>query len=60
MQVGQAALVDDIEGALERGRALGRETCDQIGAEDNIGPRPAQARAQPDRVVLGYDGASYA
>ena len=55
VQIGEAAFLDEIERALEHRLALGGEPRDQIGAEDEAGPRAAQranhARSQPRPLI---------
>ena len=51
MQMRQPAVVDEVERAREHLFRLGRKADDEIGAEDDVGPRRAQRVAEADRVL---------
>ena len=51
VQLRQTAFVDQIERAGEHVFGLGRETGNDVGAENNIGPQGAHALAEVDGIL---------
>ena len=50
VQIGEAAVIDDLQRVREHLVRLGREAGDDVGAEDDAGAPRAQFRAECDRV----------
>ncbi len=51
MQEGEIALIDEILRTREHLFCLGREACDDIGPQRDIGAQPPHLRAEFDRVL---------
>ncbi len=60
MEMRQAAVVDERQRVFEHGLGLGREAGDQIGAEDDVGPRRGAARRKSPPHRRGCGAASSA
>src|SRR3546814_12579098 len=52
MQPGNAAFLDDVEASPEHRLGFGRESRDQVGAEDDVGPGGTRATAEFDRLAV--------